>query len=653
MQYNFPMTLDRQFKEELERLHDKYGTEIMEIEGMAPNQLDTCAFFDKFLKSDNVANATTDDNANVTDKNINTMLNESQKPFTRLLSRNKLFIEIREEFGLDTAKEWLESVVSGELYEHDSFSSSQKPYCFAFSLKNIVHRGLYFLDEMKAGRPKHWDTFNHHTLEFISYATNQLAGAVGLPDYLVYAYYFYKQDKKDMTKKQAKKYRNQKFQEFVFNLNQPYLKGGIQSAYTNVSILDDEHLIKFFEGEVFPNGDNILDYKEGIKEFQKNFLDYVGQLRKEKWHTFPVISASLVYRNGEYQDEDTAKMVVRHNWKYGFNDVNIMNTDKVTSLASCCRLVSDKEKLENNKGRTFNSIGGSDLNVGSTKVVTINLVRAALNAKDSSKDSLKEFYSIIKEKNKLIHKYHYAHRKTLQKLIDKGMLPLYSSGMMDMSDQFATTGINGVFEAIRVLGGIKKTEQGYKYTKRGYEIAEKMFEIINNLNETTTKKYGYSSNIEQIPAESTAIKLNKKDRLIFGNRKINNELGKDCYIYGNQWIPLKEEASIFDRVEAGRLDNLAGGGAILHLNLGENFTTFEDAWEFTLGLAKKGIKYFSYISMIDICEQDHSFFGDTCPICGGESVTKGIKIVGYLVKQDSYKDERKQELHERKFYNLN
>ena len=163
---------------------------------MAPNQLDTCAFFDKFLKSDNVANATTDDNANVTDKTINTMLNESQKPFTRLLSRNKLFIEIREEFGLDTAKEWLESVVSGELYEHDSFSSSQKPYCFAFSLKNIVHRGLYFLDEMKAGRPKHWDTFNHHTLEFISYATNQLAGAVGIPDYLVYAYYFINKIKK-------------------------------------------------------------------------------------------------------------------------------------------------------------------------------------------------------------------------------------------------------------------------------------------------------------------------------------------------------------------------------------------------------------------------------------------------------------------------
>ena len=91
----------------------------------------------------------------------------------------------------------------------------------------------------------------------------------------------------------------------------------------------------------------------------------------------------------------------------------------------------------------------------------------------------------------------------------------------------------------------------------------------------------------------------------------------------------------------------------MHINLGENFNTFEDAWEFTNGLVKKGVKYFSYISLIDICENDHSFFGDVCPICGEKSVTKGIKIVGYLVKMNSFKKERKQELGERKFYDLN
>ena len=104
--YNFPMTLDRQFKNQLEYLHDKYGDEMMRIEGMSPNQLDTCKFFKNFMKTNTVADATIDDNANVTNKNITTMLNEANKPFLKLLSRNKLYIEMKEEFGIDVANEF-------------------------------------------------------------------------------------------------------------------------------------------------------------------------------------------------------------------------------------------------------------------------------------------------------------------------------------------------------------------------------------------------------------------------------------------------------------------------------------------------------------------------------------------------------------------
>lgn len=644
--YNFPMTLDRQFKNQLEHLHDKYGDEMMRIEGLSVNQLDTCKFFKKFMETRTISDATIDDNANVTNKNIATMLNEANKPFLKLLSRNKLYIEMKEEFGIDIANEFLESVINGELYEHDSHLSSYQSYCFSFSLKPIVEKGLYFLEEMKAGKPQHWDTFNHHVLEFVSYATNMQAGAIGLADYLIYAYYFYMKDTKDMSKKQAEKYRNQKFQEFIFNLNQPYLKSGIQSAYSTLSILDIDHIVKFFGEEKYPDGSDILSYLDGIMQFQQDFLDYVGELRKEKWFTFPVISASLIFKGGEYADEDTAKMVVEHNWKYGFNDVNIMNVEEVTSTANCCRLVSNIKEL--NKNRIFNSIGGSDLNVGSTKVVTLNLVRLALLSKDED-----EFIKLVADKTKLIHKYHFAHRNTLKKLIKKGLLPLYSYNMMSLNDQFATVGINGVYEAMKILGGISRDEQGYYYNEKGFEIAQRMFNTISKLNETTMDEYEYMSNIEQIPAESSAIKLNKKDRIYFGNRYINDKLGKGCYIYGNQWIPLKEETSIWHRIDAAKLDNYCGGGAILHINLGENFNTFEDAWEFTNGLAKKGVKYFSYISLINICENDHSFFGDICPICGENFVTQGIKIVGYLVKQNSYKKERKQELKERKFYDLN
>jgi ribonucleoside-triphosphate reductase len=340
-----------------------------------------------------------------------------------------------------------------------------------------------------------------------------------------------------------------------------------------------------------------------------------------------------------------AKAVVKHNYEFGFNDINIMNVDEVTSLASCCRLVSNKVELK--KHKVFNSIGGSELNVGSTKVVTINLVRYALNANNQE-----EFLADIEKQVRLIHKYHYAQRNCLKKLITKGLLPLYSHKLMDLEDQFATIGINGVFEAMYLLGGIDSDESGVFYNETGFEIANNMFELINQLNDETYEKYGYMSNVEQVPAESAAVKLNKKDRIIFGNLKIDKLLGADCDIYGNQWIPLKESSSVFNRIEAAKLDNKCGGGAILHINLGENFNSFEDAYTFTKGLANSGVRYFSYISLINICEDEHSYLTEDCPVCGKETVSKGIKIVGYLVKQDSYKSERKRELQDRKFYTL-
>ena len=654
----FKLSLDNQFVDKLSELQSKYGEEMMKIEGMSNSQLDTTQFFANFMKNNTVADASIDDNANVTGRSINTMINESQKPFLKLLSRNKIYIEMKEEFGKAVADEFLEKVVNGQLYEHDSHLSSYLPYCFAFSVKPIVEKGLFFLNEMKANAPQHWDTFNHHILEFISYATNQQAGAVGIPDYLIYAYYFYNKDVEDYkyTEEMAKRHKNQKFQEFIFSLNQPYLKSGIQSAYTNVSILDKDHIIKFFGTEKYPNGDMIITHLEGLLEFQQDFLDFVGELRKEKWYTFPVISASLIFDKDEYPETDgfadpkTAKMVVNHNYKFGFNDVNIMMVDEATSLASCCRLVSDVDQLNEDKmeGKIFNSIGGSDVNVGSTKVVTLNLVRHALLANGSKEKFLKS----VKNDVQLIHKYHFTHRKILQKLVDKGLLPLYSYGLMSFEDQFATIGINGVFEATKILGGIADDGTGPYYSNAGFGLMEEMFNIITEENKKTPAEYGYSSNVEQIPAESTAIKLLNKDRVYFGNRKIDKVLGKDYYIYGNQWIPLKEETSVLNRIDAAKLDNFCGGGAILHINLGENFNSFEDAWNFTVGLANKGVKYFSYISLIDICDNDHSFFGNTCTVCGEPSTSKGIKIVGYLVKQNSFKKQRKQELEERQMYSL-
>jgi len=644
--FRIEITLDEDYKTQFQRLKKKYGEEMFEIEGLDKESLNITNFFKKFMNSDNVANASIDDNSNVTDKNISIMLSESRKPYNKLLSHNKIYIELKENFGKETADKWLELQINGALYSHDSHESTLKPYCFAFSLKPIVEKGLFFIDTMKAKPAQHLDTFNHHVLEFVSYATNMQSGAVGIPDYLIYAYYYWQNDVKTNYVSDAEVYKKQKWQEILFNLNQPYLKGGEQSAYTNFSILDRDHIIGLLGDEIFPDGSLIIDHLEEIIQYQKDFLDYEREIRYEKFFTFPVISASLLFQNNKYTDEDMAKFINKHNMTW--QDVNIYNATEVDALSSCCRLTSSLKDIEEDKDEElkghFNSIGGSSISIGSAKVNTLNLVRIALE----SKGDFKKYKKILKDRIDISHKYLYVQREVLKKNIIKGLLPLYTFELLNLNRQFSTIGITGVFETIELLGGISENANGVYYNEKGLQIAKEILNIVNEANKTTKKIYGYNANMEQIPSESCAIKICKKDKLIYGQNSI------DTYIYGNQWIPLNKQCDATERVRVSSLlDKACGGGVMLHINLTESFKDEEQAWKLMNKLANEGIVYFSFISKINVCKNDHSFYGNKCPICQGEVTDSYIKIVGYLVKASSYKKERAKEMKERVFYNLN
>lgn len=639
--FKIDITLDEDFKKQFQKLKRKYGEEMFELEGLSKENLNITNFFDKFINSDNVANASIDDNSNVTDKNISIMLSESRKPYNKLLSHNKIYIELKDRFGKETADEWLELQINGALYSHDSHESTLKPYCYAFSLKPIVDKGLYFIKDMKANPAKHSDTFNHHVLEFISYATNLQSGAVGIPDYLIYAYYYWMNDVRSgyVTKEKAIEYKIQKWQEILFNLNQPYLKGGEQSAYTNFSILDREHIYAFFGTETFPDGSLIIDHIDEIIQYQKDFLDYERELRKIKFFTFPVISASLLFQNDKFVDEDMARFVVEHNMEW--QDVNIYVANTIDALSSCCRLTSSTKDIEDEELQGhFNSIGGSSISIGSIKVNTINLVRIAVE----SNCNFEKYKQILKDRVDMSHKYLAVQREVIKKNISKRLLPPYTHDLMQLERQFSTIGITGVFETIKLLGGIDECASGVRYNEKGIEYAKEILSIIGSESKKTKKEYGFTTNMEQIPSESCSIKLCKKDKLIYGGFL-------DTYIYGNQWIPLNQACDVSERVRVSSLlDKECGGGVMLHINLGERFKDSEQAWNMVNDLARKGIIYFSFIMKINVCSEDHSFYGDNCPICGGKVVDSYLKIVGYLVKTSSYKSERAKEMGERVFY---
>lgn len=285
---NISLKLHKPFVACMNKLSEQYGENFERMNGFHSSNINFTDFIDNFIDSKNVADVTIDANANSNTKDVRTLMSDMMKPHLKLLSYNKIFYELTKKYGLSTAEEWLENEWNGALYLHDAPSSSLIPYCYAYDLDQLVEKGLFFVNKFKTESPKHLTTFNDHVLEFISWASNRSSGAVGLPSYLVYSYYFWHNDVQNgFYLKDPDYYRRQCFQKFVYDLNQPYLRI-TECAFTNISIMDRNYLIELFGGRKYPNGEYVIDHIEQIIEYQKVFMEVVSEIRSKMMMTFPV-----------------------------------------------------------------------------------------------------------------------------------------------------------------------------------------------------------------------------------------------------------------------------------------------------------------------------------------------------------------------------
>jgi len=617
------------------KMKAKYGEKFEKLNSLHNDQLSDTDFIDNFIDSDNVANASIDANANVTQKDICSLESEMNKPRQKLLSYNKIFYEITKKYDLKTAEEWFEGEWNGSYYLHDGYSASFKPYCFAYDLDDLVERGLYFVDGFGGSAPKHLTTFVSHVKEFVSWTSNRTSGACGIPSFLIYAYYFwYKDVKNNYFLVSPEYYRDQCFQEFIFGLNQPYLRVN-QCSFTNVSIMDRNYLSEIFGDRQFPNGEYVIDHIEEIIEFQKAFMEIVSKTRNEMFFTFPVLTFSLLYQNGKFIDEEFARWCSDHNTKWC--DSNFFIGEDVTSLSSCCRLINDFSKLDG----FINSIGGTSLKIGSVKVNTINLLRIAYEV------NLKEEYiEKLKHRVHLCIKVLHVIRNIIHRNIEKGILPNYSQGLIDIKNQYNTIGINAMYETIREFGFIQEDDFGNKfYSQEGIEFASNIMDTINEIKDSYN--FDYSLNVEAVPAERCAVILCEKDNLLFSN---NN----DYFIYANQWIPLTEKCTLDEKIKLGSiLDKKCGGGQILHANINGQFANKSQAWDLLNYIASRNVIYFAFNNKISTCKNKHGYYGDICPNCGEPTIDTFQRIVGYLVASSSYSKDRKKEFLKRYWYDLN
>ena len=621
-------------------MFESYGEEFAQLNGFGEEQLSFTDFINNFIDAETVADASVDGNANVGSKDMRTLMNEMPKAHRKLLAYNKIYYELNKKYGFKTANEWLNKEWTKALYMHDADTSTFVHYCFAYDLKDLAEKGLYFLNNFNAEPPKHLSTFVDFVKEFISFASNRSSGAVGLPNLIPYMYYFWKKDcANGYATKSDDYYARQQIQRFIYAVNQPYVRDGMQSAFTNVSVFDEPYLEALFGGAEFPDGTFMIDYLDEIKEFQKTFMDVVSDIRSHNMFTFPVLTISLLRQNGKFVDLDFAEWGVRHNMKW--NDSNLFIDDNVTSLSNCCRLKSNIDDLG-----YFNSIGGTALKVGSGKVSTVNLARLALEHPKDEKGYLVALKDLVELDCKVLD----VVRHIIERNVEKGLLPNFSKGLVDFEHLYNTVGFIGIYETMKTFGYIRKDEFGNTfYTSQADAFGKKIFEVIHRTKDQFALDKDYKINCEQIPGEQAAAKMQKADMYLFPDTVVD-----DLPLYGNQFIPLGIKTTIQERIRIASLfDSYCNGGSIAHINIEAPFNNFETAWKMTEYIADQGLTYFAFNTKIQVCSHNHAFYGKICPICGGPVTTEYTRIVGFYTPIKTWSRPRKDEYLMREWENVN
>ena len=643
---NINIRLGKNFVTQYNKLQGQFGTDIARINGFDDPQLSYTDFIDNFIDETTVADASIDGNSNVTKKDIVTLLSEMPKPHRKLLAFNKIYYEIQKKYGFKAANAWLRAEWMGQLYMHDADTSTFKHYCFAYDLKDLAEKGLYFIDgTFNAKPPKHLEVFVDFVKEFIGFASNRSSGAVGLPNLIPYMYYFWKKDVDNnylgiTSSGNAENYARQNFQRFIYAVNQPYTRDGQQSAFTNTSIFDRPYFEALFGGSEFPDGSFMIDYEEEIMDFQRIYMEEMAHIRKENMFTFPVSTISLLRQNGEFVDKPFAEWAIRHNMKW--NDSNIFVDDSVNSLSNCCRLKSDIRDLG-----YFNSIGGTALKVGSVKVSTINLARLALDT-----TSEEEYLAELEYRLEINLQGLDVVRHIIKRNVEKGLLPNFKHKLVDFEHLYNTIGFIGVYETMKKFGYTRVDEFGNTfYTDEALAFGQKIFETMRATADKFIKKNqcDYMINTEQIPGESAAAKLIKKDKFFYPNANIY-----DLPLYGNQFMPLGIKTTLQERIKVQAIfDRYCNGGSILHANIDAPFDSFEKAWKMVNYIADQGVTYFAFNTKIQACEDNHAFYGTTCPVCGKPIYTEYTRIVGFYTPIRTWSRERKQEYGMRRWEAIN
>lgn len=569
-------------------------------------------------------------------KKIDWRVNEnSNSPYSFGSLNKHIIAEVSKDYWLNEVykdKRIIDAYKNGDMHIHDLGGLTL--YCCGYSLRNIILMGVQGIPNIPTSSPaKHFDAILNQIANLVTIYQNEIMGAVAFNSFDTLLAPYIKND--NLTYEEVK----QNLQNFIFSINSNS-RAGAEPAFTNITF--DLFPPKDLENDPALIGDKIQEftYKECQKEIDMLNKAFYELMNEGDYNGRPFSYPIPTYNINSNFDFDNPNndMLFEMTGKFGYPYfANFVNSDMDQSdvRSMCCRLNLDLRELRKRNGGLF----GSGDSTGSIGVVTINLPRLAYKHKNNEK----EFFNALKEiliiaKNSLEKK-----RKWLNdNIINKDMLPAFSTYVGTLKNHFSTIGIVGLNEMCENFNGNNiLTEEGMEFS---IKVCNFIREELINFQEETGNLY----NFEATPAESTCYRLAKKDVedfediIVRGGREYPYYTNS-CHMPPNEVKNLKQ---LFDHQD--KLQVLFTGGTVVHIYC-DGAISGEKAKHIVKTVCKEYRTPYVSISPLNRYCEEHGYVKERveeCPICG-KKLDLYQRITGYLRKVEFFNDGKKSEFKDR------
>ena len=614
-------------------LYRQKHTETREIRDRITFMMDYC-------EAQNAATGSKfDANANVEKKNIATLIGELPKRSFINLNRKMLTDRIKEMYGKEYADKYIGMLNEHFIYKNDETNLAN--YCASITMYPWLLNGTIPIGG-NSTPPTNLKSFCGGFVNLVFIVSSMLSGACATPEFLMYMDYFIRQEYGDDYFKRidevvdlSKRRRTLDkiicdcFEQTVYSINQPTGARNFQAVFWNIAYYDRPYFESLFGEFVFPDGSRPI--WQSLSWLQKRFMKWFNAERTKTVLTFPVETMALLARGDDIIDTEYADFTAEM-YAEGHSFFTYMS-ENADSLSSCCRL---RNEIQDN-GFSY-TLGAGGVSTGSKSVLTINLNRCVQFAKRIGKPHL-EFLAEVVD---LTHKVQLAYNENLKMLQEKGMLPLFDAGYINMGRQYLTIGVNGLVEAAESCG-IEINDN---------PVYMAFVQDILGLIERYNKKYRSAEvmfNCEMIPAENVGVKHAKWDR------EDGYFVPRDCY---NSYFYRVEDTSlnVIDKFRLhGRqyIERLTGGSA-LHMNLEEHLSKTQYRQLLRVA-AREGCNYFTFNipnMVCNVCGCIDKRYLKQCPECSSLDVDYLTRIIGYMKRVRNFSAARQVEAQKRYYGKL-